>query len=220
MSLAIQAALKGDLAAWSQRATQAIASARTSVIRRRTAALKKNLRGDVERAQLGKLGRAVQSRVIDRETKANLARGGAGLDPEGAVFSKALVKGRPGGLVDLITVFDQGATITASGAKWIAIRNPAVVRNRKSTPATFGDRLGFVRLGPQLGALYLKAESAIRRGQARGLVVAFWLKPEAHLKKRLRVQRRYEQATRGLAELEARTIDRNLARAQVRTGLA
>lgn len=101
------AALRGDFRKHVGAIERAHKRAATTTVRRAGTVLKNAVRRDVKRAGLGAgIEKALQDRVFP-------ARGVAS-DPAAEVFSKAIYK-RPGGLVDLITVFKEGATIMARG---------------------------------------------------------------------------------------------------------
>jgi hypothetical protein len=105
MALGLSLALRGDLAAFLRTDAKAAAGAVTTVVRRKTTLLKNRLRRQVKSAGLGtRLGNAIRSRTVPPR----------GVSPTivGIVESKALVK-RKSGIVDLITVFDTGATVAA-----------------------------------------------------------------------------------------------------------
>ena len=113
MSLRFEAALRGDLKAFMAADLKAGERAVTNVITRRTLKLKQDIRGAVSGAGLGtRLGNTIRGRIFPAQ--------GTSLGTKGRVESAAIYK-RPGGLVDLITVFQEGATITAAGGKYLAI---------------------------------------------------------------------------------------------------
>lgn len=113
MSLRLNAALRGDLEGFLAGELKAGNRAVGSVMRRHVTKLKQDVRAAIAGAGLGaRLGNAIRgSVVVDRNVPMNT---------RGRVASTALYK-RPGGLVDLITVFQEGATITARGGKYLAI---------------------------------------------------------------------------------------------------
>ncbi len=101
------AALRGDFRKHVAAIERAHKRAATTTVRRAGTNLKNALRRDVKRAGLGAgVEKAVQDRVFPAS--------GVAFSPAVEVFSKAIYK-RPGGLVDLITVFKEGAVITARG---------------------------------------------------------------------------------------------------------
>lgn len=75
-------------------------------MRRSTTTLKNAVRREVRRAGLFGVENAVRDEVFPAK--------GVASDPKGRVTSKAIYK-RPGGLVDLLTVFREGAVILAHG---------------------------------------------------------------------------------------------------------
>ena len=113
MSWQFDAAIRGKLKAEMAAEVKAGEGAVTAVIRRRTLKLKQDVRAQISSAGLGeRLGNAMRDRFYPSR--------GASLSATGVVASRAIYK-RPGGLVDLITVFQEGATINARGGKYLAI---------------------------------------------------------------------------------------------------
>ncbi len=93
-----------------------------------TNGIKNGLRRQVRQSGLGKnLANAIRSNV---KRKNGIA--------DGMIYSKARGK-RPGGRVDLITVFDQGAVIKTNGKRWLAIPLAPVGRigNRRIRPSDY-----------------------------------------------------------------------------------
>lgn len=76
---------------------------------------------------------------------ANMIRGQVTVTQDtitGRVFSKGIVK-RPGGPVDLVTLFWEGAKARRKVGGWYVIRNPDHVPNRRSTLDSFGGLSAF-----------------------------------------------------------------------------
>lgn len=103
---AFAASLTGSFRKQVEAIERAQKRAATTTMRRSTTTLKNAVRRELKRARLAGVEKAVQDRVYP-------ARGIAS-DPAGTVYSKAIYK-RPGGLVDLLTVFREGAEIVARG---------------------------------------------------------------------------------------------------------
>lgn len=201
MGLELRLAITGDLRKTLTALAQAEANGVHTVIRRRTTQLKTALRKQVVRAGLGeRLANAIRSEVMP-------PRGPAPhVDTRGRVFSKALAK-RPGGLVDLITVFDQGATIRAFGHELLALPLPAAGRRgrrgARSTPADF-PKGELVVIKSSNGTLLL-----IDRETKTPM---FLLVRRVHVRKRLTVQAAYAKAMQGLDEAVAKEIERRMAK--------
>jgi hypothetical protein len=101
-------AIQGDLRKHVEAIAKAQKRAATTETRRSTTTLKNAVRRVVIRQ--GGLGQGVANAVRDEVFPAR----GVSSDPKGRVVSKAIYK-RPGGLIDLLTVFIEGAIITARG---------------------------------------------------------------------------------------------------------
>lgn len=100
----------------------------TTGVRQTTNGLKTALRRQVRQSGLGKnLANAIRSKV---KRKNGIA--------DGMIYSKARGK-RPGGRVDLITVFDQGAVIKTNGKRWLAIPLAPIgkIGNRRIRPSDY-----------------------------------------------------------------------------------
>ena len=110
----LRLALRGDLAPWLRANGEAVAPAVTSVIRRKTNLLKKRLRRHVEQAGLGE-------RLAKTIRGATQPPRGNSVQTAGLVFSAAIYKQRPGGPIDLIDVFNTGATVSAKTAKGLFV---------------------------------------------------------------------------------------------------
>lgn len=105
--------------------------------------------------------------------------------PRTGVFSRATYK-RPGGRADLLKVFDEGATITAAGGKWLAIPTAkAPVKSggrgglRAATPAESGMRFTFVPISDRLAMLR----------ERRAQYPVYWLVRKVRIRKRINVDR-------------------------------
>ena len=107
------------------------ARATTQIIRNKGRQLQRNLRKDVRNAGLGSLEKAVRLSLFPRR--------GSSLNAAHEVFSKAIVR-RSGRRIDLLTVYDEGATIRAGAGSFLVI--PVGVpgstrRRRQLTPQDF-----------------------------------------------------------------------------------
>lgn len=203
----IGAAVKGDLSLLTRHMALALRTAQDVAISRRTGALKKRIRTDITKSGLGtKLPLAVRSQIYTSDD---------GASTTGVITSKATKKGRPGGYVDLLQVFNQATTIVADqSADWLAIPNRKVVGPRATVASIGRDRLWFwrIRQGGPVAALVLK-RGASERASTRPLV-AFWLVRKATLKRRINLERAHAIASRGLDDYVAREFERQLKKAQ------
>jgi len=211
MTWQVSLALRGNLQAFLDAEVKGGKSAVTTVIRRRTNALRNNMRKQIADAGLGnRLGKTVKSLTYPER--------GASLNAAGIVFSKATYK-RPRGIVDLITVFDQENLLSAKyGRKWIPIPNKAVtgegtgVRghpfSKSPSDPEFKDKLFFRKTS--------KANVAILALKSDPTKVAFWLVKIGRLHKRLDVNKLYMRAIRNIDEAVAKTWERNSNKARSR----
>lgn len=200
-------AVRGRMEPLLRAQAEAIPRARTAVVRSRTLALKKSLRGQVIHAGLGnRLAKALQSALQPPRGIAD--------NPAGAVFSKAIYKDRPGGRVDLLTVFQEGAVIRARGGKALAIPTAKCPRSkdgrkRFAVPADFPRDLLFVSKSGR--TLFIKGDPPIP---------AWTLVPQVSIKRRLNFLIPYRRHTANMdaavvkrIEQDAKRIGRQAARA-------
>jgi hypothetical protein len=104
-------AFSGNLAAFTAAEARAAHGAVQSAVRRKTNLLDRRLERHIE-PKLGKrVAKAGTRRVFQ----------GKGVNTVGAVVSNALYRKRPGGMVDLIDVFNTGATVSAATARGMLI---------------------------------------------------------------------------------------------------
>ena len=190
-------ALRGNLIDSLKVESKVAAAAVTTVIRRRTSALKRSIRGQMSRAGLGKLANAARSETDPHR--------GFSLTPKGAVFSKAIVK-RPGGSVDLLTVFDEGAVVQAKRGTYLAI--PVTKGSRRKTPASYGR--GALIFIPNRDRKTARLVDKADRSR-----VIFWLVRITHLKKRLNLDTAVERSGRDLDGAIAREWERRAAKAGI-----
>ncbi len=192
MAWELSMALRGELQKFLDAEVKAGKRAVTTVIRRRVNRLKNDLRRQIRRAGLSeRLGKTVRGDTYPRR--------GTSLDAAGRVYSKALVKNRPGGVVDLIQVLDRRTIIQARGHEFLAIANPKVVQPGPGTrgfpkarsPKDFPD--GTFQFRPTRKAnvgLLVKTNDPTK--------VAFILVRLVRQKKRINIERAYNLAIRGI----------------------
>ena len=115
--MTVQAFVEGNLGAFLRAQAAAVDKGGGRAMRRITGGLRGQIRRNVARAGFVGGGRALAATVRSRVT-------GDGVDVEGIVYSKATYKQsgrRPGGTVDLVQLFAQGATIRSARGGWLAI---------------------------------------------------------------------------------------------------
>jgi hypothetical protein len=152
MASAFGLAMTGDLVTFLKAEKRAGERALAGTIRRRTFGCRNALRRDVRR--LGaRLPQTIKAVTVPRSGNPSDAPFFSAASPHGFVYSIALYK-RPGGLVDLWTVLDEGVFIRAHGRRWLAIPTAAAGQHhgrgggRPWPAADFpGDRLKFVPAG-------------------------------------------------------------------------
>lgn len=107
----------------------------TGAVRSATARMKRQGRKQIItafRAHGTTIPNALRSKVVG-DAGQDITRRGLADDPTGSVFSRAVYKDRPGGPVDLLQVFEEGATVTVQGHPCAAIPTPAA-GGRKAPP--------------------------------------------------------------------------------------
>jgi hypothetical protein len=200
--LQVHITLRGNIAGLTAASQRALDEAATSVIRRKTRGIQRALRTQIKRAGLGNLGNALRMEFEPRS--------GSSVNARGRVFSKALVK-RAGGTTDLITLFDEGATIRPRQGRFLAIPTAAAAalkgrrRRGQLTPRMFGPGALVFRAGGdrRTGVLALKADPR---------VIVFVLVRTVRLRKRLAIQQAVERQLANTDALLAREFDRRMAR--------
>lgn len=216
MPTALSLAVRGRLADFLDLEAKAIGQSVPAVLRRRTNSLKRSLRNAVVRAGLGqRLGNTIRSRVTPES--------GPALEASGLVFSAALkgigrekvdleaaVAGRQP-VIDLITVFREGATVRARQGHFLAIPVGNVGRigrgGRRRTPADFPPgTLRFVPAGQGTSALLVDDEGK----------VVFILVRQVGIRRRLNIDRAVASATTKLDDALVRDIEKRIARLGVR----
>lgn len=166
MDLRIKMAVEGNLDKMMERRRKGVASAVTRAVRSVTFGLQREIRRQVRKANFRKdgLDRLVSAKVFPRK--------GFEPDAEGAVYSNARIK-RGGQEIDLIEVFDKGATITGSGGKWLAIPTADAATKRGGDIATKFRPSDLRSLRDRAGAPYLMgkenriARQSVRRARKR-----------------------------------------------------
>lgn len=202
MSWQLSAALRGDLRKALKDDEQAGAGAVTSAIRRATTMLKKAVRAQITGAGLGeRLGNAARGEVFPVR--------GVSLSAKGRVISKAIYK-RPGGLVDLYTVFEEGATISALGGRFLAIPVGAGKAKLSSFASKDIEILPF-----RNGKGYVVLRRGARAFGRGGGGVLFLLVKQVTIKKRLDLQGALDVASEGLGELVASEWERRASSAGI-----
>lgn len=213
LSVQWEMAARGDL----RKLPAAVADAHTRAIRSATTRLKNQGRRQLSRAGLARLAPAWRGEVRSA-SGADITRRGQDADPTGVVYSKAIRKGSPGGAVDLIDVFETGATIRARGGQYTAIPT-AAAGGRRAVPIS-AHSAGTFRLVP-VG----RKPGRLRRGGVRVAFVAvhretgavwYLLVPSFQLRRRLRLGPAYAR----IAATVPASVDRFYARALVRLGIA
>jgi len=210
MTWQVSLALRGDLQKFMDAEVKAGKSAVTTIIRRRTTNLKNNLRRQIRRAGLSeRLGKTVQGTTYPKR--------GVSLNAAGQVISKALYK-RPHGVVDLISVIDQGAVIRAGAGKSLAIPLPAAGKGRgvKHDPISRKPSdwpAGTFALIPSKNG---KTAVLVFKGGSKKGQAAFILVRQVRLKKRIDINKAYAKAIRGIDEAVAAQWERNTKKAQQR----
>lgn len=205
-------AVRGDIRRVMEAEKKAGAGAVTSGIRRRTIALQRNIRRQIEGAGLGsRLPKTIRAAVYPERKES--------LSAKGRVQSNALYKKRPGGLVDLITVFDEGATVRAQGGKFLIVQlgtgAQSGAKQRAKAPTIDPRTMAIIPLRSGKGFLVVRRDtSAYRRRSGRG----YWgeplylLIPQVTVRKRLDLDSLTARAWDGLPELIVREWERRSAK--------
>lgn len=207
----LRVAIRGDLERFAAAEAKAGAGAVTTAIRRRTTQLKNAIRRQIASVGLGeRLGKTIRDDVYPRR--------GASLSAKGVVRSSAIYK-RPGGLVDLITVFEEGATINARGGRFLAIPLGA---GKKESLSKFTSRdLVFlpIRNGRAAGGYLVLLRGSNAERATYGLSdygkPLFILVPQVSIRKRLSLDPLIERATAGIEDLIVREWERRASRAGI-----
>src|SRR5262245_58591629 len=131
--LAVKVALRGEFAKYEAGVAQIV----TGVVRRWHNRIKAQGRRDIERAGLGRrLANALRGQLVTGDGRHITKRGTPSDDVRGRIYSKALIKTRPGGLVDLFgDVFEIGVIIR--GTPYLAVPTPAAGGRRARSPKDY-----------------------------------------------------------------------------------
>lgn len=210
MTWQVSLALRGDLQKFMNAEVKAGKRAVTTTIRRRVNRLKNDLRRQIKRAGLGeRLGKTVRGDTFPKR--------GTSLNAAGRVSSKAIVK-RPGGVADLITLLDTGATIKAGAGKALVIPLPAAGRGRgvkgdpvSRKPSDFPEGTFSMIPSRNRKTAVLVFRSGAKKGQA-----GFILARQTRLKKRIDIERAYQKAIRGIDDAIVKQWERNNQKVQDR----
>jgi hypothetical protein len=198
MGLALRGNLRAQLASDFKSGEFAVATA----VRRRTHALKANVRKQMQGAGLGKLANLVRDHV-------DPARGGS-LNAHGTVDARSFGK-RPGGPPDPLSVFDEGAEITTVGGHpFLVIWKPAAGRrgNRRTTMRDLAGQLTLLKFRSGRGFV------AVFKGTS---TAAFLLvPPPVHVRKRLDLDALLAKAGDGIDALVASDWERRDQQFQAR----
>ena len=225
MTWQVQLALRGDLQKFMDADVRAGKLAVTSVIKTRTTALKNNIRKQIkgsglkERLGPGRLQKSVQSIVYPER--------GRSFDSAGIVYSKAVYK-RPGGLVDLLSVFDSGTVINSNRGKLLAIP----VSPRVQGPGVRGDPFSRSPSGKGsyiLGGFAFKPSRSSTNPNVVGVLVfaqqptqvAYILMKQVRIKgNRIDIAAAYEKALQGIDVRVATAWERYHSRVTTRFDIA
>lgn len=203
-----------DIAVLMEREIRAAERAATRAMTETGNAIKQAWRGDIQRAGLGSFGTG--QRLARTVRSLRFPAQSDSIDAAILVWSNAPA---------IISAFDEGATITAQRASWLAIPTSAAgARTRgkfgvRTTPQNFTERTGldlqFIQTRDPDTAFLVAHGARIRRGRGTAVVdrrrkrnrrkgfplVIFVLKRRVRLDKRLDIAGVTERATAGLADL-------------------
>jgi len=152
--MTVQAFIEGNLGALLRAQAAAVEKGTAKGLRRICGGIRAQIVGNVRRAGFPGGGRNLSAAVRSRVA-------GQGTEVEGTVYSRATYKRsprRPGGPVDLIALFAQGADIRSARGGWLAIPTEHAPlrsgrgRGQRMTPAELiatGARLRFISAGPR-----------------------------------------------------------------------
>jgi len=201
-------AFRGDLRRIMAQERRTAETAVTSVVKSKTRSITKAVQREVRR---GGFERGQSGQPLDQTVKGTVyPRRGRSIEAAGRVASKAVYR-RPGGDVDLLTVFKEGATVRAGGGRFLAIpTNAAPFREgrggtRAATPAQYTGPTAVFRVRRDLLAVY----DPTRRPDPQGRpVVLWWLVPQVTLAPRIDPDRAYRRLIANIDDLIARRWER------------
>lgn len=203
MTTRLQLAVQGDLREWTFAISQAVEGGARVAMRKATFGMRNDLRARIRRARFRSPG--LWRGLVGKVT-------GSGFDVEGRVYSVVRYKAgdRRRQETDLVLLYSQGATITASGGRYLAIptgKGPRAIsrgRARFALPSEMA-RLGWhTRVAPSRQG----RKVVIGRPQSGGQeVVTHVLVPNVNVQKRYDLDAGVEKWTRLLPKLLADAID-------------
>lgn len=183
--------------------SKAAAAAITGVVRHLTFGIRKDMKAEIRRALGARAANALRAKVTPGPSSPNLT-------PAGRVYSNFVSKKRPGGPVDVLAVFQDGATISAGGNKWLAIPLEAAGRkgiggsgklgDRAPRPSDFRGRLTFVPVRGKPDVALLVARTDTVHGAKRGEAL-FMLVRKVVLKQRYDLRAIYDKRLATLPEI-------------------
>ena len=200
----IQAFVEGELGHFLNAQSKAVGVGGGRAMRITTGAIRKKIAGNIRRAGFaggGKgLARAVRSRVA-----------GKGANVEGVVYSKAIYSAgrmRPGGPVDLVQLFAQGATIRAASGDLVGDPDRVRAGRRRPRRQAAGEPGRDAGDGDQAGVSAVRPDRAVavRRDGGRS-VVTHVLVRQVILRKRFDIESVVNRYVAQFPEILAREIN-------------
>lgn len=204
-----RAAMKGKLGDLGLAHAKAITGAVRSAVNRHRATVRRQAAAAGLSPRFQKAFRG----VVKGSKGQNLTRTGFDAQPQGATYSKAIIKRSGAQPVDLYEVFETGATITHKGGTYIELRTQFAPRKASSDNYPDGT-FSVIELKRRRGRRRANAAAVVLVHRATGKVWFVWLKA-SKVKKRLRARPAY---TRIAGNLLA-DFDRRYAREVQKLGL-
>lgn len=211
--MSVQAFIEGNLGELLRAEAKALEKGCDRALRRASGGIRGQIRRNIARA-----GFAGGGKQLARTVRVSSIRG-EGVERNLVVYSKAVypvAPMRPGGAIDLVQLFAQGATIRAAGGGWLAIPTDYApvaggrgVRRRMSPKEMIaaGVKLAFLPAGP--GRLV-----AVRRERGRSIVTHVLVR-QVSLRKRYDIQGAVDRWVARLPEIFAREINREVEKSAV-----
>ena len=207
MTWEISMAWRGELEKFRTAELKAGQQAVTTIIRRRTTNMKNDLRRQIRKAKLSdRLGKTVRGDVYPKR--------GSSLNAAGVVRSAAITK-RANGIVDIITVLDEGAVIKARAGRFLAFPISPRVKGR----GVKGDPVSRSPASFPAGSFIFKPSrngNGVLVFASNPTEVAFVLVRQVRLKKRIDIDKAYAKAIRNIEDAIAQQWERNDTRVQTR----
>jgi hypothetical protein len=184
-SVEFQVAIKGDLEKFMADLVQSKKKVATNVNRKAARRTRRNLRKEIQSAfDIDRASRRASGMALEDTVRvADTPRRGYAFENMSVVYSKATyAKGRAA-KIDLLSVFETGATIRARGGNWVAIpTDDAPLRAgrggaRRATPDEYPGPKQFIQIRPGLAIMV----------DPRRRLVLWILVPAVRVKKRLNV---------------------------------